>query len=89
MVGVITSLDGAPLPAGQIAGKNVDGHNNFQNIDLFLQNGGNRGLQPQVVLAGSYYINPWAVQIEEIPMTEVPIGHVGVVISYIVKMAKT
>ncbi len=83
MVGIITTLDGAPLPAGQIAGKNVEGHNNFQNVDLFLQNGGNRGLQPQVVLAGSYYINPWAVQIEEIPMTEVPIGHVGVVISYI------
>lgn len=83
MVGIITTLDGAPLPVGQIAGRNIDGHNNFQNIDAFLQNGGNRGLQPQVVLAGSYYINPWAVQIEEIPMTEVSIGHVGVVISYI------
>lgn len=82
-VGIITTLDGAPLLSGQIAGRDVDGHNNFQNVDLFLQNGGNRGLQPQVVLAGTYYINPWAVQIEEIPMTEVPIGHVGVVISYI------
>jgi len=40
-------------------------------------------LQPQVVLAGSYYINPWAVQIEEIPMTDVSIGNVGVVISYV------
>lgn len=83
MVGIITALDGAPLQPGQIAGRQVEGHNNFQNIDLFLQSGGNRGLQPQVVLAGSYYINPWAVQIEQIPMTEVPIGHVGVVISYI------
>lgn len=83
MVGIVTTLDGAPLQAGQIAGRQVEGHNNFQNIDAFLQNGGNRGLQPQVVLAGSYYINPWAVQIEQIPMTTVPIGHVGVVISYI------
>ncbi|MBO0947673.1 SPFH domain-containing protein [Fibrella forsythiae] len=83
MVGIITALDGAPLQPGQIAGRQVEGHNNFQNIDSFLQNGGNRGLQPQVVLAGSYYINPWAVQIEQIPMTEVAIGHVGVVISYI------
>jgi uncharacterized membrane protein YqiK len=40
-------------------------------------------LQPQIILAGSYNINPWAVQIEEVPMTDVPIGHVGVVISYI------
>jgi uncharacterized membrane protein YqiK len=83
MLGIVTSMDGAPIASGQIAGKDVVGHNNFQDIDMFLVNGGNRGLQPQVVLAGSYYINPWAVQIEEIPMTDVPIGHVGVVISYI------
>ncbi|WP_375445844.1 SPFH domain-containing protein [uncultured Fibrella sp.] len=83
MVGIVTALDGAPLQPGQIAGRQVEGHNNFQDIDSFLQNGGNRGLQPQVVLAGSYYINPWAVQIEQTPMTEVPIGYVGVVISYI------
>ncbi len=83
MLGIVTSMDGAPIATGQIAGKDVVGHNNFQDIDMFLVNGGNRGLQPQVILAGSYYINPWAVQIEEIPMTDVPIGHVGVVISYI------
>jgi uncharacterized membrane protein YqiK len=82
-VGIITTLDGEPLPNAQIAGLHVHGHNNFQDVDTFLQNGGNRGLQPQVILAGSYYINPWAVQIEERAMTEVPIGHVGVVISYI------
>ncbi len=82
-VGVITVLDGEPITIGQIAGKHVEGHNNFQDIDAFLANGGNRGLQPQIVLAGSYNINQWAVQIEEIPMTEVPIGYVGVVISYI------
>ena len=83
MVGIVTTLDGEPITQGQIAGKQVEGHNNFQDIDTFMNNGGNRGLQPQVVLAGSYYINPWAVQIEEIPMTDVSIGHVGVVISYI------
>lgn len=83
MVGIITTLDGLPLEAGQIAGKLVDGHNNFQDFDAFIRNGGNRGLQPQVILAGSYNLNPWAVQIEEIPMTEIPIGYVGVVISYI------
>ncbi len=83
MVGIVTALDGEPIPIGSIAGKYVEGHNNFQNIDSFLNNGGNRGLQPQVILAGSYYINPWAIQLEETPMTDIPIGHVGVVISYI------
>ncbi|MEQ1799369.1 MAG: SPFH domain-containing protein [Lacibacter sp.] len=83
MVGIVTALDGEPIPIGSIAGKYVENHNNFQNIDVFLNNGGNRGLQPQVILAGSYYINPWSVQLEEIPMTDIPIGHVGVVISYV------
>ncbi len=83
MVGIVTTLDGSPIEPGQIAGKLIEGHNNFQNFDLFIKNGGNRGLQPQVVLAGSYNLNPWAVQMEEIPMMEIPIGCVGVVISYI------
>ncbi|NMH28825.1 flotillin family protein [Flavobacterium sp. SE-s28] len=83
MVGIVTALDGEPIPIGQIAGKFVEGHNNFQDFDSFLTNGGNRGLQPQVMLAGTYYLNTWAVQIEQTPMTDVPIGYVGVVISYI------
>jgi uncharacterized membrane protein YqiK len=83
MVGIVTTLDGLPIEEGQIAGKLVSGHNNFQDFDAFIKNGGNRGLQPQVILAGSYNLNPWAVKMEEIPMTEIAIGYVGVVISFI------
>jgi uncharacterized membrane protein YqiK len=83
MIGIVTALDGEPIPQGQIAGKFVEGHNNFQDFDKFLDRGGNRGLQPQVMLAGSYYINTWGILIEQNPMTDVPIGYVGVVISYI------
>lgn len=83
MVGIVTCLDGQPIESGQIAGKYIEGHNNFQDFDSFLKNDGNRGLQPSIILAGSYNINPWAIQIEEVPMTDVPIGYVGVVISYI------
>ncbi|TAE62057.1 MAG: flotillin family protein, partial [Bacteroidetes bacterium] len=49
----------------------------------FIARGGNKGLQQQVILAGSYYINPWFAQIEEVMMTEITIGHVGVVISFV------
>lgn len=82
-VGIITTLDGEPIKDGSIAGKNVESHNNFQDFDKFLSAGGNKGLQPQVILAGSYNINPWAILVEQTPMTEIPIGYVGVVISYI------
>jgi uncharacterized membrane protein YqiK len=83
MVGIVTTLDGRPIDEGNIAGRSVDGHNNFQDFNEFIKKGGNRGLQPQVILAGSYNLNPWAIQVEEIPMMEIPIGYVGVVISYI------
>jgi len=83
MVGIVTTLDGEPLNQSQISGKSVEGHNNFQNFDVFLEKNGNRGLQQQVILAGSYNLNPWAVQVEEVEMTNIPIGTVGVVISYV------
>lgn len=81
--GVVTALDGHPLDQGNIAGKIVDGHNNFQDFNKFLIGDGQRGLQIQVIQAGNYTFNPWAVEIEMVPMTIIPIGHVGVVISYV------
>lgn len=83
MVGIITTLDGASIDDGQIAGGVIAGHNNFQSADAFLKSGGKRGLQQQVVLAGSYNFNPWFVTIEQVRMTEISIGHVGVVISFV------
>ena len=82
-VGVVTTMEGNPLGEGQIAGKIVDGHNKFQDVDLFLANGGFKGLQEQVILAGSYFLNPWFGKVDMVNMTEIPIGHVGVVISYV------
>ena len=82
-VGIITTLDGDPLDAGQIAGHDVKGHNNFQDADVFLKNGGRRGLQQQIVLAGMYIFNPWFVQVEQVDMVLIPIGTVGVVNSYV------
>ena len=82
-VGVVTTMEGKPLEEGQIAGKIIPGHNKFQDVDLFLNNGGYKGLQEQVILAGSYFLNPWFARAEMVKMTEIPIGHVGVVISYV------
>jgi len=82
-IGVITALDGTPLDQGNIAGTVIEGHNNFQDFNVFLQNGGQRGLQIQVIQAGNYTLHPWAVQVEVVAMTQIPIGHVGVIISYV------
>lgn len=84
-VGIVTTLDGLSIEQGEIAGPVIPGHDNFQNGQAFLNGGGRRGLQEQVLLSGSWNLNPWFVQVEQTPMTEVPIGHVGVVISYVGK----
>jgi uncharacterized membrane protein YqiK len=82
-VGIVTTLEGKAIEEGQIAGKPIAGHNKFQDIDTFLANGGYKGLQEQVVLAGSYFLNPWFAKVEMVRMTEIPIGYVGVVISFV------
>lgn len=82
-LGIVTTLDGAPLQEGQIAGNRISGHNSYQNFDNFIDNGGQRGLQIEPILSSSYSLNPWAVKIQQTDMTEIPIGHVGVVISYV------
>jgi len=82
-VGIVTTLDGRPIEPGEIAGPMAAGHDNFQNTQKFLDGGGRRGLQEQVLLSGSWNLNPWFVQVEQVPMTEIPIGYVGVVISYV------
>jgi uncharacterized membrane protein YqiK len=82
-VGIVTVLDGQPIPAGDLAGHVVAGHDSFQRGQAFIDAGGCRGLQEEVLLAGSWNLNPWFVRVETVPLTEIPIGYVGVVVSYV------
>ena len=83
MVGIVTALDGRPIEAGEIAGPVIAGHENFQNAQAFLDGGGRRGLQEQILLSGTWNLNPWFAQVEQVPMVHIPIGYVGVVISFV------
>lgn len=83
MVGVVTTREGHALPTGDIAGKEIPGHNMFQDGQAFLDNGGYKGLQEQVMLAGRFFVNPRFATVETKPMTDVPIANAGVVIAYV------
>ncbi|MBK6422778.1 MAG: flotillin family protein [Gemmatimonadetes bacterium] len=82
-LGMVTTQDGSPLKTGEIAGREVPGHNTFQDGEAFVTSGGTKGLQAQVMMPGSYYLNPNFATVELANMTEVTIGHAGVVIAFV------
>lgn len=85
LLGIVAVQDGPPLASGEIIAPEVPNHNNFQNPDAFLAAGGRRGRQYAVLTDGTYFINRWFATVEQINKTIVPIGYVGVVISYVGK----
>lgn len=78
-VGVVTSMDGEPIPAGRLLAKKVAGHNNFENGQAFLQNGGQKGPQIDVLLPGTYRINTDLFHVEIMDATVVPANKVGLI----------
>ncbi len=90
-LGIVTVHDGPSLSQDHIVAPTVGDdrkdsnhyHNNFQDIEKFLLAGGFRGRQYQVLTEGTYFINRMFATVELIPKTFIPVGSVGVVISYI------
>jgi uncharacterized membrane protein YqiK len=80
-VGVVEALDGAPLKQTDYVAAPVQGHDNFQDGDAFLQNGGQRGPQKDILLPGTYYINPLLFKVIPEKAHEVKPGEVAVIVS--------
>jgi uncharacterized membrane protein YqiK len=88
-IGIVTIHDGPSLPPGEIIAPAVGNdrgdsnyHNNYQDPEAFLRAGGRRGRQYVPLTDGTYFINRWLATVEMIPKTLVPVGYVGVVVSY-------
>ena len=86
-IGVVSIQDGPTIGSGEIIApevKAVDGrdHNYFQDPEAFLELGGKRGKQLQVLTDGTFFINRWFGTVEIKAKTLIPIGYVGVVVSY-------
>jgi uncharacterized membrane protein YqiK len=94
-IGIVTVHDGPSLEPGEIIAPAVgtlvgeaNYHNNYQDPELFLAAGGRRGRQYVPLTDGTYFINRWFASVEMMPKTVVPIGYVGVVVSYYGKMGQ-
>lgn len=89
LVGIVTVHDGPSLGKDNIICPTVGDdataehyHNNFQDPESFLKAGGFRGRQYQVLADGTYFINRLFATVEYIKKTVIPVGFVGVVVSY-------
>jgi len=88
-IAIVTVHDGPALGPGEIIAPPVGTnpaepsyHSNYQDVEAFLRAGGRRGRQYVPLTDGTYFLNRWFASVEIVPKTVVPIGSVGVVVSY-------
>jgi uncharacterized membrane protein YqiK len=87
-IAVVTVHDGPPIESGEVIAPEVHAeagaadHDCFQDPEALLALGGRRGKQLQVLTDGTYFVNRWFATVEFEPKTVIPIGYVGVVVSY-------
>lgn len=84
-IGLVEALDGAPLNPKDYVAQSVEGHDNFQDSNTFISNGGQRGPQKDILLPGTYYINPLMFKVIPEKAGEVKPGEVAVIVSNVGK----
>jgi uncharacterized membrane protein YqiK len=80
-IGLVEALDGAALDPRDYVATPVEGHDNFQDGHEFINRGGQRGPQKDILLPGTYYINPLLFKVIMESAKEVKPGEVAVIVS--------
>ncbi len=84
-IGLVEALDGAPLNPRDYVAASMPGHDNFQDGHEFIGKGGQRGPQKDILLPGTYYINPFLFKVIPETAKEIRPGEVAVVVSNVGK----
>jgi len=84
-IGLVEALDGAPLNPRDYVAESFAGHDNFQDAHEFIGKGGQRGPQKDILLPGTYYINPLLFKVIPETAKEIKPGEVAVVVSNVGK----
>jgi uncharacterized membrane protein YqiK len=84
-IGLVEALDGAPLDPRDYVATPIEGHDNFQDCNEFIKSGGQRGPQKDILLPGTYYINPLVFKVIPESAKEIQPGEVAVIVSNIGK----
>src|SRR3989475_3020491 len=80
-IGLVEALDGAPLNPGDYVAESIAGPDNFQDGHEFIDSRGQRGPQKDILLPGTYYINPLLFKVIPETAKEVKPGEVAVIVS--------
>src|SRR5882724_4272787 len=80
-IGLVEALDGAPLNPGDYVAESIPGHDNFQDGHEFIESTGQRGPQKDILLPGTYYVNPQLFKVIPESAKEVKPGEVAVILS--------
>lgn len=80
-IGLVEALDGAQLNPRDYVAESMPGHDNFQDGHEFIGRGGQRGPQKDILLPGTYYINPLLFKVIPETAKEIKPGEVAVVVS--------
>jgi len=79
-MGLVEAMDGARIPEGRLLAAKVPGHRNFFDGEAFIQNGGERGRQIEILMPGLYRLNPMLFRvIEVVDWTHIGPDEVGIV----------
>ena len=84
-IGLVEALDGAPLNQRDYVAESFAGHDNFQDGHEFIGKGGQRGPQKDILLPGTYYINPLLFKVIPETAEEIKPGEVAVIVSNVGK----
>ncbi len=82
---MVEALDGAQLDPRDYVAQAVTGHDNFQDPNTFITGGGQRGPQKDILLPGTYYVNPLMFKVILESAKEVKPGEVAVIVSNVGK----
>jgi uncharacterized membrane protein YqiK len=72
----------------KLLGNKNQSHNNYQDYQAFLDNGGRIGMQHDVLMPGSYALNPFLVEVEIADMLVVNQGETAVIKAYVGLMSE-
>jgi uncharacterized membrane protein YqiK len=79
-IGLVTAMDGTRIPEGNLLGRKMEGHSNFENGFAFIQAGGQKGHQIDMLMPGTYRVNTRLFQISAVvPWTNIGSDQVGIV----------